>query len=207
MVTGSNPATGSGRHRRRTSEKPDLRCRLCSLRPEASPLILEASPFPRAEQRWHVEGQARRLAPSWPQTGYPDKALLKGSVRSPVRTGVARWQKRKDRRAGCHSGVSLLWFWKRYLSLASSSQDVTRATSQGGSKKHPQEARKAEPDARNHAEVRGPGHVILNLGAGASGDMRGGDPSGWRNTPSLPRQPALPPTTSLILDTLNLPVS
>lgn len=72
----------------------------------------------------------------------------------------------EDRQACFRSRSSPLWFGKRATSLSSSGQDVTRATRQGGSKKQPQEARKAEPGAQNHAEVRGPGHVILNPGSG-----------------------------------------
>lgn len=45
---------------------------------------------------------------------------------------------------------------------------MSRAPSQAGSKQRPWEARKAELEAWNHPEVRGPDHVILNPRLGAS---------------------------------------
>lgn len=185
MVTGSNPTTGSWRHLRRPSEKPDLRCRLCFLRPEASsPPDFGGFPLPRGRAEMARVRAGQASGPERQQTGYPGEASLKGCVQSPVRTRVARRQKcETDGRACSHSGFSPLCFWTLSTSLSSSSQDVTRAARQGGSKKHPQEARKAEPGAWNHAEVRGPGNhaevrgpgrVILRPGPGASGSVSGG---------------------------------
>ena len=53
------------------------------------------------------------------------------------------------------------------MSVSGHSQ-MTRATSQVGSPQQPCEARKAELDAWNRTEVRGPDRVILNPRLGAS---------------------------------------
>ena len=45
---------------------------------------------------------------------------------------------------------------------------MTRAASPVGSKQRPWGARKVEPEAWNHPEVRGPDHMILNPRLGAS---------------------------------------
>lgn len=125
--------------------------------------------------------QARYPAPSWRQVAVPGKASPEGLW----------WQKPGAWKACFPSSA----FQQQRMGVSAHGQ-MTRVTSQSGSKQWPWEARKEELEAWNHAEVRDPDHVILTPIRGLR-YMGGGTGVGWRSPQGLQKQPALPLTSQL----------